>query len=95
MEDKTIEFLEKMYADLKNEIKSVKEELKTDIQTVSNQVTKLENTLTPKVESLFDGYKQVVECQEDIRNQLGNLASRVESQDVQITVLKGGKQATR
>lgn len=80
-----------MYVDLKSEIKSVKSELKTDIQTVGNQVAKLENDVLPKVDALFDGYKQLAEGQKDIKSQLAALSGKVENQDVEITVLKGGK----
>ena len=48
MEDKIFEFMEKMYADLKGEIKSV-----------GNQVSKLElsieNGIKPDIKALLDG----------------------------------------
>lgn len=81
MDDKVFELIEKMYVDLKNEIK-----------TVGNQVANLENTLTPKVEALLDGYKQLAEGQEEIKSQIQDLQSKVDNQEVEITVLKGGKE---
>ena len=51
MEDKVFEFMEKMYADLKHEIGSVKNE----VQKVSNQVIILEQEHGAKLDSLLDG----------------------------------------
>lgn len=95
MEDKIFEFMEKMYADLKSEIKSVKVDLSAEIQKVSNQVVKLEQEHGAKLEALLDGYKQLTEGQEEIKGQLQDLQSKVSNQEVEITVLKGGKQAVR
>ncbi len=83
--------------EVRSEFQGVKadiQEVKADIKKVSNQVIKLENEHGKKLDALFDGYQQVLEGQIEIRKQLNNLTSKVESQDVQITVLKGGKQAT-
>ncbi len=91
MEDKSFEFLTKMYDDFSQKF----DEVKTDIQKISNQVVKLENDLKPKVELSLEGYQSVSEKLTTLEGKIDNLTSKVESQDVQITVLKGGKQATR
>ena len=94
MEDKTFELLEKMYADLKNEI-----------QHVGNKVTKLEHETNIKFSALFDGYKQTYEkLQEhdkrfdehdkrfdDIENKLNNISAKVSSHDSKLEVLEGGR----
>ena len=90
MDDKVFELLEKIYADLKSDIGSVRKE----IQTVGNQVAKLENEHGKKLDALMDGYKQLAEGQEEIKAQLTDLTSRVEKQEVEITVIKGGKGKT-
>ena len=94
MEDKVFELIEKMYTDLKAEIKAVKTDLKTEIQTVGNQVTMLENDHGKKLDALMDGYKQLAEGQEEIKSQIQDINSKVANQEVEITVLKGGKGIT-
>jgi predicted S18 family serine protease len=89
MEDKTFELLTKMYNDFNQKF----EEVKSDIKKISNQVIKLENDLEPKVDALFDGYKQLAEGQKEIKSQLNTISAKVENQDLQITVLKGSKKA--
>ena len=91
MEDKIFEFMEKMYADLKNEIKLVKVDLSAEIQKVGNQVIKLENDHGKKLDALFDGYKQLAEGQKEIKTQMTDIASKLDKQEVEITVIKGGK----
>ena len=81
MDDKLFELVEKMYSDLKNEISSVKndltneislvkKDLSNEIRTVGNQVLKLENDINPKIEALFDGYKQNTETLERIEKEV-------------------------
>lgn len=70
MDDKLFELIEKMYSDLKNEISSVKKDLTNEIRTVGNQVLKLENDVNPKMEALFDGYKQNTETLERIETEV-------------------------
>lgn len=98
MENKTFELLTKMYgefSEFRKETSRKFEEVKFDIQNVSNQVVKLEIGHGHKLDALFDGYKQLAEGQEEIKSQVTALASKVESQDVQITVLKGSKKASK
>lgn len=70
MDDKLFELVEKMYSDLKNEISSVKKDLTNEIRTVGNRVLKLENDINPKIEVLFDGYKQNTETLERIEKEV-------------------------
>jgi hypothetical protein len=70
MDDKLFELVEKMYSDLKNEISSVKKDLTNEIRTVGNQVLKMENEIKPKIEVLFDGYKQNTETLERIEKEV-------------------------
>ena len=88
MEDNIFEFMEKLYADLKSDISSlkgdinsVKAELKVEIQSVGNQVARLENDHGKKLDALFDGYKQLAEGQEELKSQLHDLALKVDKQE--------------
>ena len=87
MEDKVIEFMEKMYADLKQEIRSVKD----DVQKVSNQVIKIEQEHGGKLDALLDGYKQLAEGQEEIKLRLDSIEKHMAHQDNEITFLKKAK----
>ncbi len=84
MDDKVFELIEKMYADLKGEIK-----------TVGNQVSKLglsiEHEIKPDIKALLDGYKQLAEGQEAIESQLVNVTTKIDKQEVEMTIIKGGK----
>ncbi|NLO38019.1 MAG: hypothetical protein GX115_00820 [Ruminiclostridium sp.] len=98
MEDKTFELLTKMYSDFsefRKETSQRFDKVESEIKTVGNQVARLENDHGQKLDSLFDGYKQLTEGQELIKSQLAALSAKVESQDVQITVLKGNKKAAK
>lgn len=64
--DKTFELMTKMYADLKgsiNDLKNGQDELKQKLDTKADKsdIARMENTITPKIEALFDGYKQNTE----------------------------------
>lgn len=91
MEEKTFDLLTKMYSEFSRKF----EEVKSDVQKVSNQVVKLENDLKPKVEVALEGYQAVSEKLATLEDKIDNLTLKVESQDVQITVLKGSKKAAK
>lgn len=71
MDEKVFDLITKMYSEMNqrfdsvdNKIKDMDTEIKfigTEIKSLGNQVLKLENCLVPKVEALFDGYKQNTE----------------------------------
>ncbi len=87
MEEKIFELMEKMYSGLMGEISSVKQEVKT----LGNQVARLENDLKPKVEAALDGYKIVFEKLNTLESKVDNINEKVEKQEVEIKVIKGGR----
>lgn len=87
MEDKIFDLLAKLHSDMTEQFKSVKE----DIKGLKNDIIRMENNHGKKLDALFDGYKQLSEGQEEVKSQVSALTEKVDSQDVQITVLKGGK----
>lgn len=91
IENKTFELPEKMYVEFSEFRKETREEL----QGLKNDIIRIENRHGKKLDALFDGYKQLTEGQEEIKSQLKELSSRVEKQDIQITVLKGDKKAAK
>ncbi|MBP7176982.1 MAG: hypothetical protein KBA53_12310 [Thermoclostridium sp.] len=98
MEDKTFELLTKMYSDFsefRKETSQRFDKVESEIKIVGNQVVKLKNDHVQKLDSLFDGYRQLTEGQAFIKSQLAALSAKVESQGVQITVLKGNKKTVK
>jgi len=91
VEDKTFELLEKMYV----EFSEFRKETNARFDKVEGHIIRIENEHGHKLDALFDGYKQLSEGQEEIKSQLTELSSKVEKQDIQITVLKGNKKAAK
>ncbi len=66
MEDKVFDLMEKMYAEMKQQFELVNKKFelvnkKLDEKADKTDIVKLENDLVPKIEALFDGYKQNTE----------------------------------
>jgi len=94
MEDKIFDLLAKLYSDMTEQFKSVKD----DIRGLKNDIIRIENDHGQKLDALFDGYKQLYEKQlehdkqfDKIENKLDNLSIRVTSHDTKLEVLEGGK----
>ncbi|MBV4415107.1 hypothetical protein [Clostridium tyrobutyricum] len=60
--DKMFDLMTKMYADLKQGQENMRKELSSKIDSIDKKVDKtnitIENDIKPKIEVLFDGYKQ-------------------------------------
>jgi len=93
MEDKTFELLTRMYSEINEQLNQINKKL--DTKADKSDIIRMENDHGHKLDALFDGYKQLAEGQEDIKSQITALTAKVESQDVQITVLKGSKKAVK
>lgn len=89
MEDKIFEFMEKMYSDLSKRLDGI--DGKLDKKSDKNDIVRMENDLQPKVETALEGYKLVYEKLEGIENKIDQLSSRIEKQEVEVRVIKGGK----
>ncbi len=101
MEDKMFELMTKMYSDLttrfdkmddkidsmKTEIKDVKDDLKG----IKGDIVRIENKLDNTTKALFDGYNQVYDKVVTVENAVNDLSSKVEKQEAEIKVIKGGK----
>lgn len=59
MEDKVFDLIEKMYAEMKQQFELVNKKL--DKKSDKTDIVKLENDIVPKIQALFDGYKQNTE----------------------------------
>ncbi|WP_027628237.1 hypothetical protein [Ruminiclostridium cellobioparum] len=104
MEDKMFELVTKMYDEFSefrkdmNEFKEDMNEFKEDmnefrketnkeIRGLKNDVIRFEN----KLDAVFDGYKQTFEKLTVVEKKVDDISAKVEKQDVEITVIKGGK----
>ena len=101
MEDKTFELLTKMYSEfssrfdgVENDIKGLKndvKDLKNDVKSLKNDVVRIENKLDTNSKALFDGYSQTYEKLLEVDKKVDGLCDKVEKQEVEIKVIKGGK----
>lgn len=87
MEDKAFELLTKMYS----EFSEFKKDISDKVENVGHQVTRLENELKTDVKALFDGYKQTYEKLGVLETKVDSISQKIEKQDVELKVLKGGK----
>ena len=66
MEDKVFDLMENMHVEMKQQFEAINKEFavvnkKLDEKADKTDIVKLENNLLPKIEALFDGYKQNTE----------------------------------
>ena len=64
MEDKAFELLTKMYSEMTEQFKVVKSKL--DEKADKSDIVRMQNELNPRVNVLFDGYKQHTDILERI-----------------------------
>jgi archaellum component FlaC len=83
VEDKTFELLTKMYSEFSGRFDGVENRLKKVESLIENDVKK-------DISALYDGYKQTYEEVVDIKKTANEISSKVEKQDVEIRVIKGG-----
>ncbi len=101
MEDKMFELVTKMYNEFSefrkdmNEFKKDMNEFKKDMnefrKETKKDIIRLENIVDTNSKALFDGYKQTFEKLTAVEKKVDDISAKVEKQDVEITVIKGGK----
>jgi len=87
MEDKMMELMTKTYSEFsefRKDMNQFRKETKSDI-------IRLENKIDTSSKTLFDGYKQIFEKLNSLEGKVDDISAKVEKQDVEITVIKGGK----
>ncbi len=92
MEDKTFDLLTQMYSDFSKRLDQI--EHKLDQKADKSDIIRLENDHGKKLDTLFDGYKQVSEGLNEIKNIVSEISAKVERHDIKIQVIEGGKKAT-
>ena len=68
MEDKTFELLTQMYSEMNKRFDEVDKKL--DGKADKKDIARLENEIYPKIEVLFDGYKQHTDILERIEKEI-------------------------
>ncbi|GAE89047.1 hypothetical protein [Acetivibrio straminisolvens] len=68
MDEKAFELLTNMYYEIKEQLVQINQKL--DEKADKSDIIRLENELTPKVQALFDGYKQHTDILERIENEV-------------------------
>ncbi len=98
MEDKTFELLTKMYSEFSKRFDGVDKRfdgVDKRLDSLENRLTKLElvveNEIRKDISALYDGYQRTYEKVCAIELKVDNLAERVDKQEVEIRVIKGGK----
>lgn len=93
MDDKTFELLEKMYgefSEFRKETNNKFDKLETEMKGLHMDVVRIENNLGKKVDAALDGYMQVYEKQLEHDKRFDSLEGKMQKQDVEIRVIKGG-----
>ena len=76
-----------------NSMDSNIKDLRSEVKTIGNQVTKIENQHNSKLDSLLDSYKQLYEGQLEIKDDIRNLQQNQENQDIEIKVINNKTKA--
>ena len=91
MENKTFELLEKMYSDIQSRFDMMGNEIKEVRKKMQNGFVRLENKMDENHKALYDGYKQNSEAITEIREDIKELKSRVENQEIELRVIRNVK----
>ncbi len=86
MEDKMFELITKMYS----EFSEFRKETNVKLDTLGNNMLKIEQEHGKKIDAALDGYHQVYEKQLEHDKRFDNLENKLQKQDVEIRVIKGG-----
>ena len=90
MEETLRLILEKLNS-MDSDIKSLKTDvsgLKTDVSGLKQQVFIIENEHGAKLDSLIDGYKQLYEGQQEIRNDIKEMKETINVHEVKLLKVK-------
>lgn len=91
MEDKTFELLTKMYSEFSSRFDGVEKDFKDLKNDVARVEIKIEHGIEPKIQALFEDRDVIHRKLDSIEQKVDVLTSRVDKQDIQISVIKGGK----
>jgi archaellum component FlaC len=91
VEDKTFELLTRMYNEFSGRFDRVEDRLGSVENELKKVQIKLEHTIEPQIKVLFEDREYVHEKLNSIEQKIDTLSTRVDKQDMEIHVIKGGK----
>jgi uncharacterized coiled-coil DUF342 family protein len=91
VEDKIYDLLEKMHIEFSSRFDGVENEIKGLKSNIARIEIKLEHNIENKIQALYDDRDGVHKKLDSIEQKIDELANRVDKQDVEIRVIKGGK----
>ncbi len=91
MENKTFELLTKMYSEMQSGFSRLDKKIDDKIDVVRKDIVRLENKMDENHKALYDGYKQNSEAITEIREDIKELKSRVENQEIELRVIRNVK----
>ena len=96
MDDKMFDLMTKMYSEMTEKFKEIDKrfdtiEKKLDEKADRHDIVRLEDKIDNNSKALFDGYIQTYEKVTDVEKKVEDISSRIEKQDVEIRVIKGGR----
>lgn len=90
MEDKVLDLLTRMYQDvheMKKELKDMKIDMQDGFAKNSQHIIKLENKINEKLSVLFDGYTQHTKQLDDVSSNTTKMLTHLEKQEIEINVI--------
>ena len=91
MEDKVFELITKMYSEITTKLETMDKKL--DSKVDKQDIVSMENKLDSNSKALFDGYTQAFEKLVAVERKVDDISSKIEKQDVEITVIKSREKA--
>jgi len=95
MEDKLFDLVTKMYSEFsgfRKDMNEFRKDMNEFKQETKNDIISIENKIDSSSKALFDGYQQSYEKIISLEVKVDDILTKVEKQDVEITVIKGGKE---
>ena len=95
MDDKTFELMEKMYLDINKKLEKINDNIIEVREDLGNRISKvemkMENDISCKIGALFEARDTTNDKLERIENKIDYLTDKVETHDIKIQVIEGGK----
>ena len=89
MDDRVFDLLEKVYI----ELQETKKEVKDDIKNLSNRIIKIEilieNSIAVKINSLFEAQMVTNEKLAKVEQKIDKISQKVDKHDIRIQVIEG------
>ncbi|HEX9061133.1 MAG TPA: hypothetical protein VF941_13215 [Clostridia bacterium] len=106
MDDKAFELLTKMYSEFTSKIEGIQNDLnefrkenigiKREAESRLAKIeTILENEIVPDIKASLEGYQMVYEKQKEHDKRLESIDNKLEKQEMEITIIKGGREKNR